>query len=361
MKIALLSPCALPTPPRAYGGTELVVAELAHGLVELGHDVTVLATADSRPHGHLRPCSDHAVWPPNELAELRHAASGWGILAREDYDVVHVHHATALALNHVAPKTCVLTLHHVREPSLLEHYRAYPEVAYVAISRRQAELSPEIFFSGMVHHGLDPAGYPEGKGDGGYCVFLARFAREKGPHHAIEAAGRAGIPLRLAGGPHAVDNARTYFLREVSPRLDGVRARWVGELALAPKVAMLQGACALLMPIDWEEPFGLNMIEAMLVGTPVIAFSRGSVPEVVEEGVTGYIVSSVEEMAERLRGIRTFDRSACRARAVERWSYRRMAADYVALYERVLRARVQAAHRCSLTHVQVAAGDLEEE
>lgn len=338
MRIALLSTCALTTPPQAYGGTELVVAELAHGLVELGHNVAVLATANSRPPGQLLACSPKPTWPPNDLVELRHAAIAWRIIEREGFDVVHVHHAAALALNHARPEVCVSTIHHVRDEALLDHYRAFPEVAYVAISRRQAELSPEVRFAGVVHHGLDAAKYPQGDGGGEYCAFLARFAPEKAPHEAIRAAKRAGVTIRLAGRPDIVTGPQEYFRNEVLPLLgDGVE--WVDELSHAPKVRLLRGARALLVPIEWEEPFGLNMIEAMLVGTPVIAFRRGSVPEIVEDGVTGFIVGSVDEMAQRLRQLDGFDRRACRARAVERWSYGRMARDYVKIYERVLRDR----------------------
>ncbi|MBS1151237.1 MAG: hypothetical protein H6Q89_2935 [Myxococcaceae bacterium] len=335
MRIALLSTCALTTPPTAYGGTELVIAEIAHGLVELGHEVSVLAVAGSRPKGRLYTCSAETVWPPNDLAELRHAAAAWKIIAREGFDVVHVHHATALSLNHLLPEACVHTLHHVRNEKLLAHYLAYPEVAYVAISHRQAQQCPELEFAGVVHHGLDPARYPYGGGRGGYCAFIARFAPEKAPHLALLAARKAGIPIRLAGRPDDVTRDQEYFHRKVLPLVKAKDTTLVGELPHVPKVAFLAGARAMLMPLDWEEPFGLNMIEAMLVGTPVIAFGRGAVPEVVEEGVTGFIVHSVDEMAERLGQLDGFDRRACRARALERWSYRRMAADYVKIYERV--------------------------
>jgi glycosyltransferase involved in cell wall biosynthesis len=331
MRIALLSTCALTTPPRRYGGTELVIAELAHGLIELGHEVVVFATADSAPAGTLVACSPRPYWPPNEIHELRHATMGWKVIASEPFDVVHVHQAAAVALNALLPTVCACTIHHVRNLDLLEHYLAFPEANYVAISRRQAELSPELEFSGVVHHGLDPAKYPLGGGRGGYCAFLARFAPEKAPHVAIQAARRAHTPIRLAGRPEALSPRPDYFIREVLPLL-GDDAVWVDDLAHWPKVKFLGEARALLMPIDWDEPFGLNMIEAMLVGTPVIAFRRGSVPEVVEEGVTGYIVDSVEEMADRLQELTRFDRDGCRERARERWSYRRMTRDYLRLY-----------------------------
>jgi len=188
----------------------------------------------------------------------------------------------------------------------------------------------------IILHGLDPDLYEAGHGEGGYVAFLGRFAHEKAPHFAIDAARRAGVTLRMGGGVHPPD--RPYFEREVRPRMEDGKGgiEWLGELSHVPKLSLLGGARAMLFPIDWEEPFGLVMIESMLVGTPVIAFPRGSVPEVVEDGVTGFVVRDVAEMAERIRQLGSFDRARCRERAREQWSSLRMAREHVALYERVL-------------------------
>lgn len=338
MKVALVSTCALATPPKAYGGTELVVAELSHGLTELGHDVVVYATGDSRPHGRLRALVPAPVWPPSAEAAACHCRAAIEELARSDVDIVHVNDWAALPYIHELTVPCVATIHHQRDDQPIELYEG-TNAALVAISKRQAELAPELKFAAVIHHGLDPSLYPAGDGRGGYAAFLGRFAPEKGTHHAIDAAVRSGVPLRLGGNAHAV--AQRYFDEEVAPRLEKHRslANWLGELSLAPKTELLRGARALLMPIDWEEPFGLVMIESMFVGTPVIAFPRGSVPEVVEEGVTGFLVQDVEQMAARLRQLDDFDRARCRARAIERFSYLRMARDYVALYERLIAER----------------------
>ncbi|MGZ3423873.1 MAG: glycosyltransferase family 4 protein [Polyangiales bacterium] len=332
MKIGLVSTCAVATPPKAYGGTELVVAELAHGLSELGHDVLVYATGDSRPHGTLRWIVPEPVFPPDQGIAGVHARFAFDDLARRDVDVIHFHDESGLQCLDRARAPCALTIHHERDEALVEAYRRHPSVSYVAISHHQAALSPDVPMGRVIHHGLDPDKYRFGRGEGGYAAFLGRFAPEKGTHHGIDAAVKAGVPVRLGGTAHPV--ARAYFDREVWPRLERHRdtVTWLGELHHAAKVEMLRGATALLMPIEWDEPFGLVMIEAMLVGTPVIAFPRGSTLELIEEGVTGFIVDDVEQMAARLDDVHRIDRDRCRQRAVERFSYLRMAREYIELY-----------------------------
>jgi glycosyltransferase involved in cell wall biosynthesis len=328
MRIALVSTCAVATPPRAYGGTELIVAELAKGLHRLGHEVTTFATGDSAPEGALRARFPEPVWPPNDLAEMRHAAFAMEHIARGGFDLVHVHHAAALPVSGFLDLPMVYTVHHCRVDTLVAHYLDHPDTSLVAISERQAQLCPELQFARTIYHGLDPDLYEAGEG-ADYVAFLGRFAEEKAPHLALDAARAAGISLRLGGAPH--ECLREYFAREVEPRL--AHAVWEGELSQEPKLKLLRGARALLMPIVWEEPFGLVMIEAMLVGTPVIAFARGSAPELIEEGVTGFLVNDVDEMADRIRRLGEIDRVRCRARAQERWTTMRMARDYVSLYE----------------------------
>jgi glycosyltransferase involved in cell wall biosynthesis len=338
MRIALISSCAVSVPPRAYGGTELIVAELAKNLTRLGHDVTTFATGDSEPAGRLRYRFEKPVWPPYESSELRHAAHAWGEITEvpNAFDIVHTHQAPSLPLASIArQERTVYTIHHCRDERLLALYCDFPNVAYIAISRRQADLIPEIQIEDVILHGLDPDLYPAGDGAGGYVAFLGRFAREKGPHHAIDAARQAGVTVRMGGAVHPPD--RPYFDAEVKTRLiDSRGVEWLGELSHIPKLSLLAGARAMLFPIAWEEPFGLVMIESMLVGTPVIAFPCGSVPEVIEEGVTGYVVRDVAEMTERIKQLDGFDRARCRERALERWSSLRMAREHEAAYERVL-------------------------
>jgi glycosyltransferase involved in cell wall biosynthesis len=340
MRIALVSTCAVAVPPKGYGGSELVVAELAKMLTRRGHDVTVFATGDSRPEARLAWRFAEPVWPPDEHAELRHAGFAWRHLVGHagDYDVVHVHQAPSIVMSSLQRLPVVATIHHERDARLTAVYRDFQEVTYVAISKRQAALVPEVDVRHVVHHGVDPAMYPPGDGAGGYCAFLGRLAWQKGPHVAIDAAVEAGVPIRLGGAPHWED--ADYFAREVRPRF--VRhaglASPLGEVGHAEKLDLLRGARALLFPIAWEEPFGLVMIEAMLVGTPVLAFARGSVPEVVEDGITGFVVRDAREMAARLRRLGGFDRARCRARALERWSSMRMARDYEGVYAAAIAA-----------------------
>jgi glycosyltransferase involved in cell wall biosynthesis len=232
-----------------------------------------------------------------------------------------------------------MTLHHERVQKLVDCYRDFSSITYVAISRRQADLVPELAIQNVVHHGLDVDFYDAGDGAGGWLAFVGRFAEEKGPHFAIDAALAAGLPLRMGGKPHAPNEE--FFDHEVKPRLAraGDRVVWQGEVSLAPKLEILRGARATLFPIQWEEPFGLVMIESMLVGTPVIAFARGSAPEIVEEGVTGFVVRDVREMAERAAQAGSLDRMRCRERARERWSSVRMARDYERIYESMARSK----------------------
>lgn len=358
MKIALFSTCALPAPPHKYGGTELVVAELAKGLSNLGHQVTVFATGDSLVQGELRYHFERPVWPPNELAETRHASFAWREVARRavEFDVVHVNSGAALPFHLHVPVPTVMTIHHARVDEMVEHYRAFDSVAYVAISERQAQLVPELEISRVIHHGLDPTLYPQGGGEGGYMAFLGRFAPEKAPHVAIDAARKAGARLRIGGTYHEV--AADYYAREMQPRLATARdVECCGELGHQGKVELLCGAAALLFPIQWEEPFGLVMIESMLVGTPVIAFRHGSAPEVVEEGVTGFLVDNAEQMAQRIRELDQFDRARCRERARRRWCCTRMAREYVDLYEKVARVRsAKPALRIATPHARPGLG-----
>jgi glycosyltransferase involved in cell wall biosynthesis len=350
MRVALLSTCAVSTPPKGYGGTELVASELAKGLTRRGHEVTVFATGNSRPGAELVAHFAQPVWPPDELAELRHAAFSWMHISRASprFDVVHCHQAPSISFSSVSPLPVVVTIHHHRVDSLVDYYLDFPRVSFVAISKRQAELLPELRCT-VIHHGVDPDLYPAGEGLGGYFAFVGRLAPEKGAHVAIDATAVAGGELWIGGTVHPCDHE--YFTRDVEPRLGFRHVRWLREVHGETKGELLRGAKALLFPIDWEEPFGLVMIEAMLSGTPVIAFPRGSAPEVIEDGVTGFLVRTEAEMVDRMRRIGSIDRLRCRARAIERFSTARMTRDYERVYEDAM-SRAQARHPPALARVR---------
>ena len=347
MKVALVSTSATPVPPPAYGGIECFVGTLAHGLVDRGHDVVVYATGDSRPAGRLRVHFARPIWPPDASAEREHAQFALRDVATFAPDIVHVNLPDALIPARGATCPLVATLHGPPVPHLPRAY-VCNDATCVAVSRRQARLLRELRGRLVViPHGLDPMHFPPGSGDAGYCAFLGRIGPEKAPHLAIDAAREAGVPLRI-GGPHwsGVRRYDRYFADEFAPRLTHAspQATWLGELDHGEKIALLRGASALLFPLGWEEPFGLVMIEAMLVGTPVVAFARGSAPEVVDEGVTGYLVDDVHAMAATIRRAARLDRHRCRSRAQRRFGASLMVQRYEALYRSLgLARRVNAA------------------
>jgi glycosyltransferase involved in cell wall biosynthesis len=333
MKIALISTCAIRVPPTAYGGTERFVAALSRALSERGHQVFVYATGDSRPAGTLRHCFASAVWPPDPAAERRHGAWAWRDARALAADVVHVNSPEALLEWDGAEPAPVVTIHHALEERLVDLYARFPRAHLVAISQRQASLLPRLEPVAVVHHGLDPADYPAGAGGGGYGAFLGRISPEKAPHLAIDAARKAGMPLVIGAPRWSGDPVyEAYLESEMKPRLSWPALRWQGELDQQAKLCLLQGAEVLLVPLAWDEPFGLVMIEALLVGTPVVAFGRGSAPEIIEEGVTGFVVADADAMARAVPAARSLDRAACRRRAQKRFSAERMAADYEAVY-----------------------------
>lgn len=342
MKIALISTPFVSVPPRDYGGTELIVHELAEGLVARGHEVTVFTTSDSSTAGDVAALYSEAQWPPDLLVELNHVTWAYTQIASREYDVVHCHAASALAVGRLLPDTPhVYTLHHVRDERLSEFYRYFPQIWFVAISDRQRELEIELPRLQVIHHGLDHRRYfgPSSPGDG--VCFVGRLSEVKGPHIAIDVAEATGTPIWVAGSIHSDDDDPGFSAREITPRLERPHVNYLGPIGMSAKRELFSSSRATLVPLNWEEPFGLVMIEAMLCGCPVIAFPRGSAPELVEEGVTGFLVQDAQAMAELLRsGLEGFDRERCRARAIERFDRDTMVAAYEALYHR---AREQAA------------------
>ena len=337
MRIAHVAPLYERVPPALYGGTERVVAYLVEEQARRGHDVTLFASGDSRTSGSLvapipralrldqgvgDPLAPHMV----ELAQVFEHA--------EDFDLIHCHlDYLAFPFTRLVPTPTVHTMHgrldlpHVRP--LMSHFGEVPLVSISDAQRRPVE-DLDLAWAATVHHGLPLETYRFGAGRGGYLAFLGRISPEKRPDLAIGAARLAGLPLKIAAKVDAVD--RAYFEREIEPLLADPLIEYLGEIGEADKPAFLGGAAALLFPIDWPDPFGLVMIEALACGTPVIARPCGSVPEIVTPGRTGFIADTVDELAEAVRHLDRIDRAACRREAEKRFSVERMVDGYEAVY-----------------------------
>jgi glycosyltransferase involved in cell wall biosynthesis len=331
VRIAVVSTPFVAVPPPCYGGTELVVHALAAALRRLGHEVTLFATGDSRWPG-VRALFRRAVWPPDPYSELLHARFAAREIAAGAFDVVHAHVPALLAFADELGTPLVYTVHHARDPTLARLYAACPGAIRVAISARQAALA-ERPPAAVVHHGLETDMYPACGRGGDAAFFLGRLSWVKAPDVAVEAARRARLPIVVAGRAHACDDAPAGWAERVlEPALRSPGVTWVPGAALAVKRRLFARSRALLVPLRWEEPFGLVMIEALLAGCPVVAERRGAAPEIVEEGADGFLVSGPAQMAAALRRAAALDRRAIQARARRRFSAARMARDYVALY-----------------------------
>jgi glycosyltransferase involved in cell wall biosynthesis len=339
MRIAILAPPWFPIPPPRYGGIEWVVALLADGLVKAGHDVTLFATGEARTRAKVvasfpeaRPLEIGRTW-----TELRHALE-W-IATGGEFEVLNDHSGPLGAV--LGGLTSTPFLHTVHGTLTGEVGKMYsriatvaPSVGLISISLNQRKPCPDVRWAANIPNALDLAAYPVEPHRGDYLLFLGRLSPDKGCHRAIEVAQEAGVPLKIAGKMHDAAE-KYYFETEVRPRL-GERVEYLGEVSHGEKVDLLQNARATLFPIQWEEPFGLVMIESMACGTPVIATRRGAVPEVVDHGRTGIIVEEVGEMVAALAAADDLDPLQCRRYAEERFSPERMVRDYEAAYRAVL-------------------------
>ncbi len=334
MRIAILAPPYIPVPPATYGGTELFIAHLAEAISDRGHDVIVYANGESRLRCEVRWTYAEADWPllPETNATLKavdHCAWALSDSLGADLDVLHVNDALAVPMSRFLSTPVIHTLHHPFERDLSALYMRNPDVWYVAISdaQKRQERMPRLR---TIHHGVRLEDYQFTERKEGYLAFLGRFAPVKGPHLAIEVARRAGLPLKLAGEIQPA--FQDYWETMVRPHVDGSRVEYVGPADPATKNALLGGASALLFPIQWSEPFGLVMIEALACGTPVLALPAGSVPEIIRDGVTGWICADLDDMARRAAAPGISPR-ACRDEAARRFSVGAMAAQYEALYK----------------------------
>ncbi len=344
MRIALIAPPWTPIPPPLYGGIELVVDELARGLVAAGHEVTLFATGDSTCPVPTKWTLERAEGMRIGMAvpELRHVLHAYSELSA-DHDIVHDHTVIGPFYAERYPKLpIVTTIHGPFNEELVDLYMAIgARVPIICISHAQHAAAPQVPVAGVIHHGIDADKFPYGDGagdaDGEYVLFLGRMAPDKGAHRAIEIARKAGLRVLLAAKMREAWE-RAYYDEQVAPLL-GADAVYLGEVIHERKLELLAGAKALLFPIRWSEPFGMVMLEAFACGTPVVAFPEGAAPEVVEDGTTGFLCEDDVAMAEALDRIGTLRREDCRAAAEGYFATSRMVADHVALYERVLASR----------------------
>ena len=335
MRIAQVSPLFESVPPQMYGGTERIVACLTDELVRQGHEVTLFASADSHTAARLYPVCPRALrldrtvrdlyaYPTLMIERVLQQAAA--------FDVIHFHidHQYFPLSRYL--KTPFVHTHHGRldMPELLPLFSEFSEVPLVSISNAQRSPVPNLSWQATVYHGLPRSCVGFNPGRGNYLAFLGRVSPEKGLHLAVEIARRAGMPLKVAAkvDRHDVD----FYQSTIAPLLHSPGVEFLGEIGGHDKDALLRNAYALLFPIDWPEPFGLVMIEALAAGTPVIAYRRGSVPEVIAHGKTGWIVDGIDEAVAAVSRIPQIDRAACRRAFEERFSVERMTADYLTVY-----------------------------
>lgn len=335
MRVAIVAPPFIPVPPARYGGTELFIAELASGLKEQNIDVVLYTNGESTLDVEKRWIYKDAQWPVqgevyDNLKDIYHTA--WSVRdAWESCDIIHLNNLPGLVHSSFpgAP-AFVYTMHHEHDEALSEFYAQFQDVEFVTISNFQ-ERREKLARIRTIHHGLNPSMYEVNHGKREYLSFLGRIAPVKGTHIAIEVAKRAGVPLKIAGEVQPM--FQDYFDCEIRPHLDGKFIEYVGEADLAGKNELLGGSLAMLFPIQWNEPFGLVMIEAMMCGTPVLALPGGAVEEVVRDDVSGYICRDAEDLAAHVPDCSRISAPVVRDYAERCFSTNRMVGEYITLYK----------------------------
>ncbi len=346
MRIAQIAPLHERVPPRFYGGTERVVSFLTEELVREGHDVTLFASGDSHTSAKLVRCCDMALrLNPAVRDPLPYHMIMLDEVCRriDEFDILHFHidvfHAPLV--RDIADRT-LTTLHgRLDLPDLLPFYAIFRDLPLASISNDQQEYLNDVNWLGTVYHGLPHDLLPFRRNVGDYLAFLGRISPEKGPDRAIEIAARSGMPLKIAAKVDRVDQA--YWEEKIRPMIEEhPDIEFLGEIGESDKADFLGRAVALLFPIDWPEPFGLVMIEAMACGTPVIAYRRGSVAEVIQDNVSGFVVDTIEDAVAAVRRVALLDRGRVRAEFERRFTAERMARDYLNIYQELLSARTRA-------------------
>ena len=344
MRIAQVAPLVESVPPKHYGGTERIVAYLTEELVRLGHKVTLFASGDSVTSAELVPVCRRSFRQNKRAKDYlsREVLLMDHVMQRADeFDVIHFHTGCLhyLISRHLTVPH-VTTLHGRLDTSeLLRLYERFREMPMISISNAQRAPWPCANWQATIYHGLPQDLFRFHPEPGGYLAFLGRISPEKRVDRAIEIAKRVSMPLKIAAKVDRAD--RRYFKREIEPLLTESHVEWIGEISDQQKNEFLGNAYALLFPIDWPEPFGLVMIEAMACGTPIIAYDRGSVPEVMENGVTGFVVHEIEEAVESVRRVRDLSRARCREVFEKRFTASRMANDYINAYTHLAHSRMR--------------------
>jgi glycosyltransferase involved in cell wall biosynthesis len=344
MRIAQVAPLYERVPPKLYGGTERVVSYLTEELVRQGHEVTLFASGDSLTSAELVPICPHALRLNDRVVDplAYHILQLEKVFSRADaFDIIHFHtDYLHFPLSRLFREPHVTTLHgRLDLPDLPALYRQFADMPVVSISDAQRDPLPWLNWQGTVYHGLPLDLYRLYPEPGGYLAFLGRISPEKRVDRAIKIAIELGQPLRIAAKVSKAD--REYFEVEIRPLLAHPLIEFIGEIGEAEKNEFLGNARALLFPVDWPEPFGLAVIEAMACGTPVVAFSRGSVPEIIDPGVTGFVVETMDEAIQATGEVSSLSRERCRQAFEERFSARRMADDYLTLYQSLLQDGAQ--------------------
>jgi glycosyltransferase involved in cell wall biosynthesis len=344
MRIAQVAPLYESVPPRLYGGTERVVSWLTEELVRQGHDVTLFASGDSLTNAHLIPACSRALRLDSRCIDpLAHHVNLVERVLREkdEFDVIHFHidylHFPTSRRENLPQLT---TLHgRLDLPDLVPLYHEFSEMPVVSISDAQRAPLPWVNWQGTVHHGMPEHVFSPFAGNGKYLAFLGRISPEKGLDRAIEIALRAEMPLKIAAKVDRAD--REYYEHQIKPLLASELIEFIGEISDLEKNDFLGNAAALLFPINWSEPFGIVLIESLACGLPVVAYPLGSVPEVIEDGVSGFLVNNVDEAVHAVANISTIDRRQCRRAFDERFSVKRMASDYLNIYQRIAKPETE--------------------
>jgi glycosyltransferase involved in cell wall biosynthesis len=343
LRIAQIAPLWISVPPKTYGGTELVISWLCDELVRRGHKVWLFASGDSKTKAKLVPIWPSSLWSAN----LRTPHAVFALLYRKllkmqnEFDIIHDHcEWYTCPFSEFLKPPIVTTLHHPITEEALVLYRKYPNINFVAISKHQKKQAPGVNIVRVIYHGIPLERYPFSEKPKDYVLWLSRIGPDKGTGEAIDIAKLAGEKLIIAGPifPQYAD----YFEFRIKPLIDGKKIKFVGAADFKKKIELFCGAKAFLFPVKRPEPFGLVVIEAMACGTPVVAFKQGSMPELIKDGVTGFLVNSIEEAVLALKDIHKIKREDCRKWVQENFGLRRMVNRYEKLYKKILKARQSA-------------------